>query len=570
MTNKSHHTLTRQLHKLGLDERRLPDALSWSKFLNIIEKTYHDADIERVVLDRSLAISSDEMQSAYLREKLTHEARLRAVFNSTQDLIWLKDPEGVYLACNPMFEIFFGASASEIVGKRDYDFVDKTLADFFLRHDRAVIEKQGPCSNEEWLTFAGNQYRGLFETVKTPIYDDAGQLMGVMGVARDITERKRIAESIKAHEQQLSYVLDATGEGIWDWDINSGVFSHNSEWCKIAGLDDGYLSHALNVFAGILHEEDRDLVFEKLNTCLAGNGLYQSEHRFRRANDEIVWILDRGKVVERDASGVPVRMVGSAVDITHRKSIENKLLREIRKSEGLLKAASDGLHIMDAKGNLVQVSDSFCRMLGYSRDEMLGMNVLQWNVNLHSVQEFEERLQQLPPGGLVFETQQRRRDGKIIDVEISSVYVAIGEDRFVYASAQDISERKSAERLLIDREAKLAAILDNLPFMIWLKNVSGEYVAVNQPYVRAVGKNDTNEVIGKTDFELWPSELAEKFVSDDALVMESRQQKSFEEMSFDYGQDTWVETYKTPIIDAEGRLLGTTGILPSANRKRKP
>ena len=569
MTNKLHHTLTRQLHKLGLDEQRLPDAQVWIKFLNLIEKAYHDADIERVVLDRSLAISSDEMQSVYLREKSNYEARLRALFNSSQDLIWLKDPEGVYLACNPMFERFFGASAAQIVGKSDYDFVDRALADFFLSHDRAVIEKQQPCSNEEWLTFADNQYRGLFETVKTPIFDDAGQLMGVMGVARDISERERIADSIKAHEQQLSYVLEATGEGVWDWDIKSGVFSHNGEWCTMAGIDDGYLSHALEVFAEVLHEDDRELVFEKIYTALAGDGTYHSEHRFRRANDEIVWVLDRGKVVERDESGVPVRMVGSAVDITHRKSIENKLLREIRKSEGLLKAASDGLHIMDAKGNLVQVSDSFCRMLGYRREEILGMNVMQWDVRVQSVQEFEEKLHQLPPNGLVFETQQRRRDGKIIDVELSAVYVAIGEERFVYSSAQDISERKSAERLLIDREAKLAAILDNLPFMIWLKNVSGQYVAVNKPYVRAAGKSNIDEVVGKTDFDLWPHELAEKFVSDDALVMASRQQQTFEENSFDYGQDAWVETYKSPIIDSGGRLLGTTGLARDITQRKQ-
>ena len=164
MNKKLHRTLTRQLHKLGLDSQRSPDALSWSNFLNLVEKTYHDADAERIVLDRSLEISSEEMQTVYLREKSIHEARLRAVFNSTQDLIWLKDPEGIYLACNPTFERLFGASAAEIVGKSDYDFVDRALADSFLSHDRAVIEKQEPCSNEEWLTFAENQYYGLFET----------------------------------------------------------------------------------------------------------------------------------------------------------------------------------------------------------------------------------------------------------------------------------------------------------------------------------------------------------------------------------------------------------------------
>lgn len=119
-----------------------------------------------------------------------NEARLRTLINTIPDLIWLKDTEGVYLACNPMFERFFGASEAEIAGKTDYDFVGKELADFFREHDNKAMAAGRPSSNEESLTFAADGYQGTFETLKTPMRDDQGRLIGILGIARDISERK--------------------------------------------------------------------------------------------------------------------------------------------------------------------------------------------------------------------------------------------------------------------------------------------------------------------------------------------------------------------------------------------
>ena len=106
------------------------------------------------------------------------EARHRTLVNTIPDLIWLKDLEGVYLSCNPTFERFFGAPESEIVGKTDYDFKEKALADFFREHDRKAMAANGPSINEEALTFADGGYNGVFETIKTPMRDADGNLIG--------------------------------------------------------------------------------------------------------------------------------------------------------------------------------------------------------------------------------------------------------------------------------------------------------------------------------------------------------------------------------------------------------
>ena len=115
----------------------------------------------------------------------------RALLWAIPDLIWLKDPNGVFLACNAIFEKLYGAKEEDIVGKTDYDFVEKDLADFFRERDLMAITAGKPTSNEEWVTYAEDGHKALLETIKTPMVDDQGNIIGVLGVARDITERKK-------------------------------------------------------------------------------------------------------------------------------------------------------------------------------------------------------------------------------------------------------------------------------------------------------------------------------------------------------------------------------------------
>ncbi|MCK9387982.1 MAG: PAS domain S-box protein [Sulfuritalea sp.] len=136
-----------------------------------------------------------------------NETRLRTLVKTIPDLIWLKDEEGVYLSCNPVFERFFGAKEADILGKTDYDFLDKELADFFRKHDRIAMVAGKPSVNEEWLTFPDNGYRGLFETIKTPMVDAESKLIGVLGIARDITEHRLAAQELSESERRFSNML---------------------------------------------------------------------------------------------------------------------------------------------------------------------------------------------------------------------------------------------------------------------------------------------------------------------------------------------------------------------------
>ncbi|EFL51185.1 signal transduction histidine kinase, nitrogen specific, NtrB [Solidesulfovibrio fructosivorans JJ]] len=156
------------------------------------------------------AISKEKAQEGRIGERSGEY--LRSVVRTIPDLVWLKDPDGIYLACNAAFESFFGAKECEIVGKTDHDFVSKELADFFLEHDRKAMEAGKSSINEEWLTFAGTGKSGLFETIKTPMLDPNGNVIGILGVSRDVTERKNVSTALEERLAALTKPLDDSGE----------------------------------------------------------------------------------------------------------------------------------------------------------------------------------------------------------------------------------------------------------------------------------------------------------------------------------------------------------------------
>lgn len=131
------------------------------------------------------------------------EIRLRTLVQSIPDLVWLKDSEGVYLFCNPMFERFFGAKEAEIVGKTDYDFVGRELADLFREQDRKAMALGQSVRNEETITFADDGHEALLETIKTPMFDAERGFIGVLGISHDITELRRMERERRQLEAQL-------------------------------------------------------------------------------------------------------------------------------------------------------------------------------------------------------------------------------------------------------------------------------------------------------------------------------------------------------------------------------
>ena len=165
-----------------------------------VKVKYEFSQDEIDILDlfsKTLVNVSDRKQ---IQAELSRErALLKTLIQNIPDLIFLKDKEGIYLACNKRFEDYFGAKEKEIVGKSDYDFVDKEIADFFRMNDNKVMQTNKTCKNKETITFASDGHTELVQATKVPVHNSDGSLMGVLGISRDITERQH-------HEKHLEYI----------------------------------------------------------------------------------------------------------------------------------------------------------------------------------------------------------------------------------------------------------------------------------------------------------------------------------------------------------------------------
>ncbi len=217
------------------------------------------------------------------------EGHLYTLVQTIPDLIWLKDKNGVYLSCNTMFERFFGAREAEIVGKTDFDFVDRELADSFLYYDRKAMEAGKPTRNEEWITFADDGHRAFLETIKTPMFDAQGTLIGVLGIGRDITERNRaeaaLTESertLRINEERLVMAQRIGQIGSWEYDLKTNKIWGSSEGLHIFGYSQAAGDFPINDIEACIPERNR--VHQALVDLIATGKEYNLDihHQSRR------------------------------------------------------------------------------------------------------------------------------------------------------------------------------------------------------------------------------------------------------------------------------------------------
>ncbi|MBF0469730.1 MAG: transporter substrate-binding domain-containing protein, partial [Desulfamplus sp.] len=142
-----------------------------------------------------------------------NEAHLRTLLKTIPDLVWLKDPDGVYIACNARFERLVAMKDKDIFGKTDYDFNDRQRADIYRKNDQLAIERGHHIVSEEALTYADDGHTEIVETIKTAVYGSSGELIGVLGISHDITERKQAEEEKQKLHDQLFHArkMDAVG-----------------------------------------------------------------------------------------------------------------------------------------------------------------------------------------------------------------------------------------------------------------------------------------------------------------------------------------------------------------------
>ena len=190
--------------------------------------------IDLLHIEKEQALTQVEKRTKQLTES---EAQLRTLIKTLPDIVWWKDPAGVFMGCNSKFERFFGAKQVEIVGKTDYDFLDRKLADFFREKDRIAIEAGGPSVNEEEITFADDGHVELLETTKVPMFSPDGKIIGVLGVGHNITERRR-SEQVLLNSQKMEAIGQLTGGIAHDFNNILAIILGNLSMLKLQLLAD--------------------------------------------------------------------------------------------------------------------------------------------------------------------------------------------------------------------------------------------------------------------------------------------------------------------------------------------
>lgn len=410
-------------------------------------------------------ITEQKLAEEALQER---EAFLNTLVQTIPDLIWLKDVDGIYLSCNPMFERYFGAQESEIIGKTDYDFVDPELADFFRENDRIAIENGKPTSNEQWVTFVDDGQRHLIEPIKTPMYNSKGKLIGVLGIARDMTERKRVEEALKEREFFFKESQQAAFIGSYKANYVTGYWESSEVLDQIFGIGKDYIRTINQGWNNIIHPDDLEMITFYMNEeVILKHNPFNAEYRIIRQSDgEIRWVNGLGKVSCDDDNNL-VSMIGTIQDITKRKLAEVAIKDSQTKLSLALKIAHLGSWEYDIANDVFTFNDLFYSLFKTTVSQVGGFTMSSAEYAKRFVHPEEQSVvrQEILNSIETNESNEVRQfehriiyaDGEVgyLTVRFAIVKDDKGKSMKLIGINQDISERIQAEKELKQSEAQL-------------------------------------------------------------------------------------------------------------------
>ncbi|MBN2561580.1 MAG: PAS domain S-box protein [Phycisphaerae bacterium] len=524
-------------------ESRLPDWIAkksgWSnlllrwrhkdggyRYLESNAMSILDADGELVGfqgVDRD--VTERKQADEELRELLRRRQELEQIVNHSPAVAFLWQAEEGW-------PVEYASESLAQFGYTPADFYERrlTYADFVHPDDldRVAAEvQQYSLEGKEDFT---QEYRVITQSGETRWVDDRtwvrrtpdGKITHYQGVLLDITVRKEAAEELRHSEERRELALRGADLGTWDWNVQTGEVTFDQRWAEMLGYTLDEIRPHVRSWEELVHPADMPGVSEVLNAHLEGKTPgCETEHRLRHKSGRWVWILDKGRVIERDAAGKPLRACGTHFDITERKRAEE----EVESAKSFLDTVVDmspfAMWVSDREGTVIRTNRSLCETLNLTDESIIGKyNVLK-DVNLemqgimpmvkavfekHHPARFSIPWKAAEAGGVDFEGA---RD-LYIDVSMFPILNPEGELTNVVCQWVDITERERAEEALAQAHAavaqeaqKLRSMIEGMDEGIVVADAEDIVTEVNPWLLDKVGLTSP-DIVGKSLWEFHP------------------------------------------------------------------
>ena len=352
-------------------------------------------------------------------------------------------------------------------------------------------------------------------------------------------------------------------EGFWDWDVKADRAYLSPCYCELLGYSPEDTVFDSHFFKLTIHPDDLSRVCDILEEYLQGTRTASCiEYRRFSKNGTVRWIEERGKAVEFDGQGAPVRLVGSVIDITKRKEIERKLHQSEVKFSTAFRSSPDSININRLNdGMYLEINEGFTAITGYTPEDVNGKTSLELDIWVDP-HDRTRLVNELKEKGVVnnLEAQFRRKEGSILTGFMSARIIEIEGESCLLSITRDISERKRVEDELRREKALLRCIIDSVSDLIFVKDTQGVYQVFNKASEECIGLQECQQ-IGKTDFDFFSRDVAEVVREHDRQIMDSNKVRYMEEwVTYLDGRLRLLDTVKTPFHGPDGKLLGLVGI----------
>ncbi len=319
-------------------------------------------------------------------------------------------------------------------------------------------------------------------------------------------ELKKAKDEINQKEERWKFAIEASTDGMWDWNLESNEIYRSSRWSEILGFEPNEIDTSLEVYTSRIHPDDLEMVTEELEKHFRLEiPYYSTEHRVLCKDETYKWILDRGKVIVWDENRNPLRVVGTKTDISDRKLAEEELQQSKEKLEAIYSGSNDAIMLLNQKG-FIDGNPKTLELFGFTEKvEFTNCHPSDISPEIqvdgqNSFVKSNEMVQIAFDKGINrFEWIHKRKNGEVFPAEVLLSAFNYGGERILQATVIDITSRKKAENELENQKEFYESILNNVPTEIVVFDKNHKYIFVNPSAVK--DPELRKFIIGKDDFD---------------------------------------------------------------------